>query len=965
MKKIITLLSWLLTTLLLAQQPHPLATQDADAQQRWVDSIYANMSLDQKIGQLFMVSVFSSQKGTKNTERIKTLIRNYHIGGIIFSKGGPQRQAQLTNEYQALSRTPLLISMDAEWGLAMRLDSTFAYPWNMTMGAIKNNDLIRQVGQRIGKHCNALGVHLNFAPDIDINTNPINPIIGNRSFGEDKRNVADKAIAFTQGMQSTYVLANAKHFPGHGDTSQDSHLTLPLIDHSKQRLENIEFYPFRKIISQNVASIMVGHLNVPSLESKEGLPSSLSFHIVTEILKKQLSYNGLIITDALSMKGVADYQPAGQTDLAAFLAGNDILLMPKDLIKGFEAIKEAYQNQKISEERLSHSVKKILMAKYKVGLNNYQPLDKKQINQKLHTLADDLLIERLFENAMTVAQNKKELLPLKNLNSPFAYIKFGNDQGTSFLKTLRTYAKVDYIPTPSLSQLKTYKTVIIGLHKSYKTPWESYKFTKEELALLKEIAKEKEVILTIFTSPYALLDISNLENITSVVVAYQNHPIAQQKAADLIFGGIEGKGVLPVSVHPNLPVNTSVTTPKLDRLAYTLPENVGIDSNKLKAIDSIAQFAIEKKMTPGMQILVARYGKIFYKKNFGTLDYQPNNIVTDSTVYDLASLTKILATLPELMRLYAQNNFDINASLSDLIPKLKQTNKADIKLTNALAHYASLQSWIPFYIKTLDTNKKPSPKYYQTQQDEVFSVTVAKNLYMRKDYVDTIFHHLATSELLKKKRYLYSDLPYYWLKNYIENKENNTLSVLVKKNFYSPMGAYSLTYLPSKHFSPKNIAPTEVDNYFRHQEIRGYVHDQGAAMLGGVAGHAGLFGNALDVAKMMQMFLQEGYYGGRWYLKPEQINTFNKCLFCDENVRRGLGFDKPQLSDDGPTCGCVSMSSFGHTGFTGTMAWADPEKQIVYVFLSNRTYPTADNNLIIRENIRTNIQQAIYNAIMD
>ncbi|MDO5607324.1 MAG: glycoside hydrolase family 3 N-terminal domain-containing protein [Capnocytophaga sp.] len=971
MKKITILITCLIfITDLYAQQPNPLIAKDVVAQERWVDSIYNNMSLDEKIGQLFMVSVFSSQIGTKNTEYVKTLIKNYHIGGIIFSKGGPQRQTKLTNEYQALSKIPLMISMDAEWGLAMRLDSTFAYPWNMTLGAIKNNDLIERTGARIGHHCNALGVHINFAPDIDINTNPANPIIGNRSFGEDKYNVAAKGIAFTKGMQSTNVLANAKHFPGHGDTSQDSHLTLPTIDHSAHRIEEIDLHPFKELISNNVASVMVAHLNIPSLESKEGLPSSLSHHIITDILKKRMGYNGLIFTDALGMKGVADYMPSGEVDLAAFLAGNDILLMPKDFIKAFSSVKSAYQSKKITEERLAHSVKKILMAKYLAGLNNYRPLDPTQVNKGLHTLADDLLIEELFENAMTVAQNKKDLLPLKDLDKQqIAYVKFGNDKGTDFLKTLKTYAKIDHIQANSSAQLKQslkpYETVIIGLHKPNKTPWDAYQFTKDELVWLEEIAKEKKVILTIFTRPYALLDVKDISNIESIVVAFQNHPIAQQKAAELIFGAIEGKGILPVSAHPDLPANTSIETPKLGRLAYTLPENVGINSQKLNAIDSIAMLTIDQKMAPGMQILVARHGKVFYRKNFGTLDYNPQNPVTENTIYDLASLTKILATLPELMRLYGQGKFDINDTLASLLPELKGTNKATIKVAEVLAHYGSLQSWIPFYINTLDTDKKPSNQYYSSQKSEQYSVQVAKDLYMRHDYIDSMYQRMAESNLLKKKRYLYSDLSYYWFKEYIEKKERNTLSNLVKKNFYDEMGAYHLTYFPLQHFSPDKIAPSELDNYFRHQVIRGYVHDQGAAMLGGVGGHAGLFGNADDVAKMMQMFLQQGYYGGQWYLKPQVVNLFNTCIFCNENNRRGLGFDKPQLSDEGPTCGCVSMNSFGHSGFTGTFAWADPEEEIVYVFLSNRTYPTADNNLLIRESIRTKIQQAIYDAIVE
>lgn len=670
------------------------------------------------------------------------------------------------------------------------------------------------------------------------------------------------------------------------------------------------------------------------------------------------------------MKGVSEYLPVGEVEVAAFLAGNDILLMPENIVKGFDAMKKAYLSKKISEERLAHSVKKILMAKYKVGLHNFVPLKVENIYQNLHTLEDDLLIEEIFENALTVAKNKDNLLPIKNLDKQrIAYVKFGNDSGWTFYSSLRKYADVAIIEPKSTEQLykdvEAYQTIIIGLHKPDKTPWDAYKFTANELVWLENIAKKKKVILTIFTRPYALLNVSNLANIESIVISYQNHKIAQEKTAQLIFGAIEGKGVLPVSAHPELPVNTSISTPKIGRLGYGLPESVGLNSKKLKAIDSIAQIVLNKRMAPGMQILVAKKGKIVYRKNFGTLDYNPNNTVKDNSIYDLASLTKILVTLPELMKLYAQESFNVNSTFSDLLPELKGTNKGGMKMMNVLSHYALFPSWIPFYLKTLDTQKKPLKEVYNNVKTDEFSVQVANNLFIKNDYINTIYKEIDNSELIKKKKYLYSDLPYYYFKKYIERKANVSLSEAIQKDFYRSMGAYHLTYFPLQHFPLVNIAPSEVDNYFRRQEIRGYVHDQGAAMLGGVGGHAGLFGNADDVAKMMQMFLQKGYYGGEWYLQPQVVNLFNTCMFCSENNRRGLGFDKPQIEGEGPTCGCVPMSSFGHTGFTGTYAWADPENEIVIVFLSNRTFPTAENNLLIKESIRPKIQKVVYNSIIN
>ena len=965
MKRILSLFLIFITITTWAQ--NPLTASNAKAQQQWVEDTYAKMTLDEKIGQLFMVSVFSSHIGTKRADEITDWIKKYHIGGIIFSKGGPKRQAKLTNKWQPLSKIPMFMAMDAEWGLAMRLDSTYAYPWNMTMGAVKDNALIEYAGKRIGAHCKALGMQFNFAPDIDINTNAQNPIIGNRSFGEDKENVAQKGLAFTRGMQSVGVLGSAKHFPGHGDTAKDSHKTLPTINFTANRLNEVELYPFR-ILSKEVASVMVGHLNVPSLEPKQGLPSSLSKAIITDLLKTKMHYQGLIFTDALGMKGVSEYLPVGEVEVEAFLAGNDILLMPANLPKGFEAMKKAYEKKRISEERLAHSVKKILAAKYKVGLTSFTPIDEATLKEQLHTEEDDLLTEVLFENALTVAQNKDRILPIKDLEKKrIAYVKFGNDSGWTFYTTLRKYADVTLIEPQNDQQLYNavapYDTVIIGLHKPDKTPWDAYKFTADELRWLEQLGKKKKVILTIFTRPYAMLDVKHIEQLEGIVFAYQNHKVAQDKAAQLIFGALEGKGVLPVTAHPDLPVGTGINTPFIGRLAYGLPESVGLKSSELARIDTIAAEAINEKMAPGMQIVVAKKGKVVYQKNFGTLDYDAAHPVKDYTIYDLASLTKILATLPELMRLYTKGDFKPTDNFEKLLPQLKETNKGGMVMKDVLSHYAQFQAWIPFFNRTLTAEKRPSPEYYRTVASDSFPTPVAKDMYLREGYTDTIYKRIDESELKKDRKYLYSDLPYYYFKKYIEKKNKKPLEIAVQEHFYKQLGAYKLGYLPLERFSVDSIAPAEIEKTFRCQKIQGYVHDQGAAMLGGVGGHAGLFGTANDVAKMMQLYLQQGYYGGDWLLQPQAIQLFNTCHYCNEGNRRGLGFDKPQLGKAGPTCGCTPMESFGHLGFTGTFAWADPVNEIVIVLLSNRTYPTADNKLLISKNIRQRVQGVVYSAM--
>lgn len=946
-----------------AQQADPLRSSDFELQQKWVDSIYQTLSLEEKLGQLFMISVFSREK---NFSEVEQKIKKYDIGGIIFSKGGPKRQAKLTNQFQSISKVPLLIGMDAEWGLAMRLDSTFAYPWNMTLGAIKNTQLVEKVGERIASHCKALGVQIDFAPDADINTNPDNPIIGNRSFGEDVSNVSEKSVAFIRGMQRGGVLANAKHFPGHGDTHQDSHKTLPLILHSKERIEKLELQPFQAAISSGVASVMVGHLNIPSLEPNLGLPSSLSHAVITDLLKNQIGFNGLIFTDALGMKGVADYASENETVVEAFLAGNDMLLMPDDLERSVQAMLKAYHLGKITPERLEYSVKKILKAKYWVGLHQSSLIRSIDLEQRLHTFEDDLLLEQLAENALTVIKNENALLPIRRVGKgALAYVSLGREKGGEFYQTMRRYCDIPQLKFSSeqelLKKADQYETLIVGVHQPDKTPWDRYQLTEQEQSLLRRLSERKNVILVVFTSPYALRKV-DVSKVSSIVIAYQNHKVFQQKAAQLLFGAIEGRGVLPVSISDEFPVNTSISTPLMGRLSYGLPPRESI-ARALSRIDSLAQVSIRERMTPGMQVWVAYKGKVIYQKNFGTLDYNPKNPVTDTTLYDLASLTKIMASLPSMMYLYDHKRYSLDNRMVQLLPWLKGTNKANLRLRNVLAHYAGFQSWIPFYKSTLDESGNPSPQIYRTQKSDEFPYQVAKNLYIQKNYPNEMLALIARSDLLKKKRYLYSDLPFYLLQKYIESEQKKTISDEVYYRFYEPMGIYRMRYLPLRYFPVNQIAPTEEDNYFRHQRLQGYVHDMGAAMLGGVAGHAGLFADANSVGQMMQMYLQKGYYGGVQYVSAQTLDTFNTCVFCKDKVRRGLIFDKPQLEKEGPTCGCVPMSSFGHTGFTGTYAWADPQNELVYVFLSNRTYPSAENRKLIQQGIRTKIQEIIYQAI--
>lgn len=518
----------------------------------WVDSIYSNMNLEEKVGQLFMVAAYSNRDSI-HVNSINKMIVDNHIGGLVFFQGGPVRQAKLTNQYQDRSKIPLMISIDAEWGLNMRLDSTFRYPYNMTLGAIQNNDLIQKIGKQIGKHCKRLGIHANFAPVVDINTNPKNPIIGVRSFGEDKYNVSEKSIAFTKGIQSEGVLACAKHFPGHGDTATDSHKTLPTISFDAERIDSIELYPFKQLFKKNIASVMVAHLDVPSLESIEGLPSSLSYKITTELLKDKLNFEGLIFTDALNMKGAANFGESGTIDLLAFKAGNDVLLFSENAPKAISLIVEACQNKEISEERLAHSVKKILASKYDVGLNNYQPVEIKNLVADLNTDADKLLYQEAIAKAITIIKNKNQLLPIaKDSNQKIVSISLGDGDSDEFRNILNASFDISVLNKSQHQKIKKSDLVLISYHR--KNTRKTNSISKEDAQLIEKIAKDNQVVFIVFASLYSASNIL-FSNIETALIAYENSEMAQKIAVQIIFGKQHSVGHLPASINEEFRTN--------------------------------------------------------------------------------------------------------------------------------------------------------------------------------------------------------------------------------------------------------------------------------------------------------------------------------------------------------------------------------------------------------------------------
>lgn len=944
---------------------------NADA--RWVDSLMAVMSPEERIAQLFMVAAYSNRDSVHEKE-ILNLVQNYHIGGLIFFQGGPVRQAKLTNLYQKHAKIPLMIGIDAEWGLAMRLDSTQKFPKQMTLGAISNDTLIYLMGLEIGRQCRRMGIHVNFAPVVDVNSNPNNPVINFRSFGEDKLNVARKSLAYMLGLQDKFVLANAKHFPGHGDAGADSHLSLPVIDKTKKQLDSLELYPFRYLMRAGLSSVMVAHLYIPALEKTENTATTLSKKVVSDLLKKEMGFEGLVFTDALNMKGVSSYYKPGEVELKALLAGNDVLLFAEDVPLSITLIKKAIRDKKISQEEIDKRCRKILLAKKWVGLDKEKFVETQNLQAELFSPFGRLLERRLYEESLTLLENKADLIPVQHLDTcSIAVISIGDTLNNVFMQSAERYADIRKFSFPSspggaaigkfISETKDIDLFIFGLHASTNAPSQQFGISKEAVALINQMNLHHKVIVAHFGNAYGLKHFNGASLLDGLLMCYENSSVTQDLAAQAIFGGIGAGGTLPVNVSRYFKMNDGLCYNGGMRFEYTFPEELGIKEKYLHKIDSLAISGIKEKAYPGCQILVAKKGKVFYYKSFGYHTYDSIRPVKNDDLYDLASVTKIASTVAVLMHLSDQGKFSLDKSLGDYLPELLDSSEyASIHIRRMLAHEAGLMPWIPFYTKTMK-NGVLMHSIYSDKPSEQFPHRVAEGIYIIRNYRDSIFQQIKNTPLRKQKNYLYSDVGYYLLQEIIENISGTTLDHLADSLFYRPLGATTLTYNPRNKFPLHRIPPEEDDRIFRKQLIHGDVHDQGAAMLGGVAGHAGLFSNANDLAKMMQMMMNYGSYGGRDYLTQYIIKEFSQCQFCPKN-RRGAGFDRPTMSDGlGPTCNCVSAESFGHTGFTGITAWADPGEDIIYLFLSNRSYPVADNNKILKLGIRTEIQQAIYSAI--
>lgn len=944
-------------------------------QSHWVDSTLQTMNLDQKIGQLFMIQAYSNNKGQSIPELLE-IISKYEVGGVIFMQGSPVRQAQICNQLQKASKFPLLMALDAENGLGFRLDSTLNYPFAMTLGAISDDSLIYKMGFEIGQQCRMTGIHMNMAPVADINNNPENPIIGHRSFGENRMQVAHKSWLYAKGMQDAGVLATAKHFPGHGDTDADSHQDLPVISQTRQQLDSLELFPFDYLIKNGIAAIMTGHLQVPALEANARIPATLSRQIISGKLRKDLGFDGLIITDAMNMKGVANLYSSAESAVKALKAGNDMIEIIPRLDRAIAAVKLAVKNGELSTEEIDEKCRKILAAKYWLGL-----AEKRHVNiQNLSTdlLKNDFHLTKrlLHEKSLTVLLNPQNILPLQRLDTlKIASLMIGTRETSPFQQMLSNYTDVDHFqcgkqPTEEelqslLSQLKPYNLLIVGLNGMGMYPGKRFGISDQQIEIIKRL-EDRKAVYSFFGNPYALAHFPSIAKSNGLILAYQDTPEAQEMAAQLIFGAIGANGKLPVTVPDLFLAESGLIIQPINRLKYTIPEEENINSNFLSAkIDSLAEHGITNKAFPGCQVLVAKNGKVIFKKSYGNFTYDDSTTVQNNHLFDLASVTKITASVPAIMKLYDDKKINLDAPLSTYLKEFRNTNKSELTLRDILTHQARLQSGIPFWFES-GSYTKLREGVFRAQPSEKYSIRVSSGLYARSDFKNQMMTDIAKSSLRSTKEFHYSDLGFSLFPEITKRLTSVSFQDFLNQEFYSQLGAGTLVFRPFEHFPTNQILPTENDQIFRKELLQGFVHDETAALMGGISGNAGLFGSANDLAKLMQLFLQGGFYGGKQYIDSTTVSLFTKTQFPNSENRRALGFDKPLKGPNGKNkfpAADASQLSFGHTGFTGTFVWADPENQTLFIFLSNRVYPTRRNSAINTLNIRTEMHQAIYDAI--
>lgn len=920
----------------------------------WVDSVYGRLNTEARIGQLFLLPVSLTEK--TNFDELADQVKSIHPGTILITNGGPIRHAKTVNKLQKISSTPMLVAASAEWGIAQTLDSIIALPKPLVSTAWSDDALRAQWSTAIAAQLKTLGIHMNLAPNAD------NDVFANNYllyFGADEKTIAERTTEFMRNLQREGILSVAKHLLRKPVTStQDTSLVLNI-----NNIDTTGFAPFRSLIQQGVRGILTTNLHFSVRTEKGVVPASISPLFISEILKKGLDYQGLVIADVRGFQKTSGKVKNGDAELLALEAGNDMLLAPLHPGAAVKKVTRRMKRDKKFAAQIERSVKKVLEAKYDAGLIKKPIVDTDNLVRKLNTPELRKLVQDLSAAAITVVKNEGDLIPFRNLeDQPMQFIAIGASRDNAMLRYMRKYTSVEGFNLFSIQDtlqvnINPNAIVTIGLY-SYAadlseqlTPW------------INRLAQTQPVVVVLFGNPDQL---KQFPQAAALVAAYTDQDGMEELVPQVLFGARTTPGRLPIASGEFAP-STGIDIPLVDRLSFALPEAAGMDSESLQKIRSIMQEAIDIGGTPGCQVIVARHGKVIFDRTSGWLSYDNQVPVTDETIYDLASLTKVSATLQTAMFLYEKGMIDLNKKVSVYLPELQNTNKKDITLIDMLTHQSGLVPFVPMWPQTVKDSVFMT-EYYHSERTPEYPLQVAPGLFAKSMLRDSVWSWVVKSKMQEKPArtpfpYRYSDLGLMIMKQLAERLLNQPMDEFLRQNVYEPLGAATTGFNPLDRYPPTRIAPTEVDKIYRKTLVVGTVHDERAAMMGGVSGHAGLFSTGTDLMKLGQMLLQEGSYGGIQYYKPETVRLFANKQF--EDSRRGIGWDKPLLSDwSSPTSLKASPLTFGHTGFTGTCLWIDPEFDLVYVFLSNRTFPDR-NGKLLNANIRSRIQDAIYQSIFD
>ncbi len=973
------------------------ARRDDEQAAAWVEAAFQRLSPAEKAGLTLMVPAYP-KKGFRHYQQVAELIRQTHAGGVIVFQGGPVQTIRMIRYLQQHTPRPLMFALDAEWGAAMRLDSVIAFPKAMTLGALEQTRWTYRAARHIAQQLRALGIHVNFAPVVDINSNPQNPIIHLRSFGEDPERVTAHAAAYLQGMRKEGLVGVIKHFPGHGDTHLDSHKDLPVIRHSAELLRRRELWPFRRLVRQGVDAVMVGHLLAPAL-SPSPLPAPFDPVMVDSLLRGELGFQGVVFTDALNMKGATKRVPTDSLGVKAIRAGCDVLLMPPQPQRVIRHVMATARKDPAFRRQLDRSVRRILKLRYRLGLRNTPRLpDPAGVARARGSRSDSLLLVQIAQLAVSGWRSPQAPpLPPTRIDSPSWAVLIVNDSTDNEVgRMMRRYGVNRIFRLDDATPWRRWKAiadslamadyVIVSLHRLNMWNARTFGLSKVLRTRLGGLQAGRKTVVFNFGSPYAL---RLFPHAVAFYQGYEDQPYFHRAVVHRWAGAGQSKFVRDAEPSRHIPVtpfpafeekNKWLPIVAAARIFYcSFPEEAAVDPHAAWMMDTLIAHAIDSQAMPGCQVMAMADHYAWWWGARGWHTYDSVRPVDEFDLYDLASLTKVMATTLAVMKLYEENRIHLADSLGALLPEMAGTLHGSLTVEALLRHTSGLPAWVPFYRIFLEKEKKEGVRIFSRKRDARFSVPITPSLFMRKDYVDTLWQHVDTLSLRDRGSYRYSDLGMYYLHRAVERLTGRPIEAFLKKHFWEPMGMNHTMFAPFLKGRAAEAVPSEVDDYFRHDTLRGAVHDMAAAMLGGTAGHAGLFSNVHDVAKMVHLFLSGGWYGGRRYLQTATIERFTRGGLCPD-VRRGLGFDKPACRRDEPSPAgeLAPASSFGHSGFTGTYFWAAPRRfeflrgipylgrfyqpAVGFVFLSNRTFPTMSNRRLITTNVRTRLFDLAFEA---